>query len=84
MEWATLQYSRARVESAGDELVNPHTRPALLEETLQVINNWRACHYYPLNVFQNGLRSKARQVDPHVLIAQRIKRLYSIKLYLNP
>ncbi len=48
-----------------------------------VISNWRSSHSFPLNTFQNGLRTKAKQVDRDSLIAQRIKRLSSIDSKLS-
>jgi ppGpp synthetase/RelA/SpoT-type nucleotidyltranferase len=44
-----------------------------------VLNQWRAAHSYPLNIFQNNLRKSARKLDSHALIAQRIKRLFSVR-----
>lgn len=53
------------------------------ERALVVINNWRSSHNFPLNTFQNGLRQRAKQVDSKGLVAQRIKRLASIKAKLE-
>jgi hypothetical protein len=55
-------------------------------EAMNVINNFRAVHGHPLNTFQTTLRIKGRQIDPDVIVAQRIKRLSSItgKLYRYP
>lgn len=53
------------------------------DHALQVVNNWRSSHNFPLNTFQCTLRRKARQVDPRSLIAQRIKRISSIELKLR-
>lgn len=45
---------------------------------VEVINNWRASHGYPLNAIQMNLRTTARRFDDSTLVAQRIKRLVSI------
>ncbi|HEX8387863.1 MAG TPA: RelA/SpoT domain-containing protein [Sphingomonas sp.] len=45
---------------------------------LGIINNWRASHSYPLNIFQFTLRRKARRFERDAIVAQRIKRLESI------
>jgi ppGpp synthetase/RelA/SpoT-type nucleotidyltranferase len=50
---------------------------------LNVVNNWRSCHAFPLNTMQMGLRRIARQIDDSPLVAQRIKRLSSIELKLR-
>jgi ppGpp synthetase/RelA/SpoT-type nucleotidyltranferase len=52
-------------------------------KSLLVINNFRSSHSYPLTIFQMTLRRYARKVDASPLIAQRIKRLSSIKLKLE-
>ncbi len=83
MAWATRQYLISEVNQAGRMLVNPLATPAELDHALTVINNWRSCHSYPLNILQNGLRQRAKQADPNRLIAQRIKRIASIKLKLS-
>ena len=50
---------------------------------LQVLNNWRAIHGYPLNNFQNRLRWCAKLVDKDAVISQRIKRVPSIMAKLS-
>ena len=82
--WATLQYSKKRVNAAGAALAkwDSGDRSDLNGwiTGLDVINNWRAVHAFPLNTFQSTLRRKGRQIDPVILVAQRIKRLSSISL----
>jgi hypothetical protein len=56
---------------------------AEFDEALDVINNWRSSHSFPLNTFQTGLRKKARGLDSTALVAQRLKRLSSIELKLE-
>jgi ppGpp synthetase/RelA/SpoT-type nucleotidyltranferase len=48
-----------------------------------VINNWRSSHAFPLNALHVTLRGRAKKVDPHVLTAQRLKRLSSIDAKLR-
>ena len=83
MAWATPQYKKSRVNAAGATLIDPKASEDALEKALEVINNWRSSHSYPLNTFQVTLRKKAKQIDSNCLIAQRIKRLSSIKLKLE-
>jgi hypothetical protein len=63
------------VDRAGQALVAGSATDA----DLDVINNWRSSHSFPLNTFQMNLRRKAIGVEPRNLIAQRLKRLTSIK-----
>ena len=69
------KYSRTQVNRAGRALVadDPDT------EVLEIVNNWRASHGIPLNAIQSDLRIAARRIDPNCLLAQRLKRLSSIK-----
>ncbi len=82
MAWATPEYSRDKVDAAGATLINRAATPIELEAALEIINNWRSSHSFPLNTLQVGLRDKTRQVDRRGLVAQRLKRLSSIELKL--
>jgi ppGpp synthetase/RelA/SpoT-type nucleotidyltranferase len=90
MRWTSPQHARGQVDWAGDILVKTDNEAdtwgdedwADYERALAIINNWRAAHHFPLNTFQVGLRRRAKQVDSTSLVAQRIKRLYSIRLKL--
>jgi ppGpp synthetase/RelA/SpoT-type nucleotidyltranferase len=81
--WAVPLHSKKQVNWAGATLVaqNPDVYDYL--RALEIINNWRSAHGHPLNTFQTTLRIKGRQVDPHVVVAQRIKRLSSIESKLD-
>lgn len=84
MEWAILQHSKKAVNRAGAYLVTANEYdPEKIEQMFDVISNWRACHNFPLNTFQTGLRRRARRFDPTCIVAQRIKRLSSIMLKLE-
>lgn len=73
--WALPASSRTRVDKAGQALATA----AATNEDLDVINNWRSSHSFPLNTFQVTLRRKASAIDGRSLVAQRIKRLTSIE-----
>jgi len=83
MTWVTRQNSKRTIDRAGEILVAGDRHRADVEAALEVINNWRSCHAFPLNTMQIGLRRLARQVDTQPIIAQRIKRLSSIVLKLQ-
>jgi Region found in RelA / SpoT proteins len=87
MAWASPKHSREEVNRAGKVLVSElysdledgdFITDAEWAHSLEVINNWRSCHGYPLNTFQLNLRKAARRIDGSSLIAQRTKRLSSI------
>lgn len=92
MPWTTPAHSKSRVDRAGAALVAdaPSSMPADLRieiyqrglAALDVVNNWRSSHSFPMNTFQTTLRRKARHVDSSALVAQRLKRLSSIEAKL--
>ena len=54
-------------------------------EALDIINNWRSAHSYPLLATRVTLTTRARKLDGRAIVAQRLKRLTSIqtKLWRN-
>ena len=85
MAWAKPWFTRHEVNWAGRSLVQIFSNDDLsdfawrdFERAMEIIDNWRACHGYPLNTFQINLRRAARRLDTTALIAQRTKRLSSI------
>jgi hypothetical protein len=77
------EYSRSEVNRAGEILIDPNATEQQREWALIVIDNWRTSHHFPLNTFQIRLRDVAKKINQDSLIAQRIKRLASIKLKLE-
>jgi (p)ppGpp synthase/HD superfamily hydrolase len=87
MAWAELKHSPQEINAAGKTFIRMLTQDhrswdigdsTTYNLAVNVINNWRACHGYPLNTFQINLRHAARRYDAEPLIAQRTKRLASI------
>lgn len=80
MAWAAPLFARKDVDAAGRKLAQLEFPVVDFEgrEALNVINNWRSSHSYPLNTFQMTLRRKARKIERDAIVAQRIKRLESI------
>jgi len=78
MNWVTLEYSKGQVDAAGNLLASGEGSVEERNQALEVVNNWRAAHSFPLNTIQVGLRRLARGADEHALIAQRLKRVPSI------
>jgi ppGpp synthetase/RelA/SpoT-type nucleotidyltranferase len=93
MAWAIPQHSRNQVDKAGRFVTESPRDREFLNDTdnqqseyqkyLSIVNNWRSSHSYPLNTFQVTLRRKARIINNDAIIAQRIKRLDSIRLKLE-
>lgn len=74
--WITPQYSKRRVNRAGEALVEASAH-RLPQEDLRVFANWRSSHAFPLNTFQVYLRQRARSVCPDPVVSQRLKRTQS-------
>jgi Region found in RelA / SpoT proteins len=86
MKYAVPEYSKKDVNRAGVVLATYNLeRDDFLSITkpLDVINNWRSSHHFPLNTFQIGLRKKATFIDNNCVVTQRIKRLSSIQMKLQ-
>ena len=80
MAWVKPQFSIEEVDAAGRALVDSDEEPHLSrDEVLTIVNNWRSSHAFPLNTLQVSLRNKASEIDGAYLVAQRIKRLQSIR-----
>ena len=49
MAWVTPLYSKERVKKAGVTLFNDNATDEEYEDALQILNNWRSSHSYPVN-----------------------------------
>ena len=82
MAWAEPRYSRREVNEAGAYLLRFMRDSAgeadILEHAVNVVDNFRASHAFPMNTIQNNLRTRANEIDKESIVAQRLKRLSSI------
>lgn len=92
MAWAEPKYSKEEVNAAGKMLVRSANEDweawgldewAEYHTAIGIINNWRGSHGYPLNTFQMNLRNTCSRFEQDALIAQRVKRLSSIRHKLD-
>ena len=79
-KWIAPSYSRSDVDRAGRLLAqNGVFADALsIGQALDVINNWRSSHSFPLNTFQMTLRQRSVSICEKPIVAQRLKRVPSI------
>lgn len=75
--WKEVKYSRNEVNKAGDIVRKDNPTQEEMDFALQVIDNWRVAHAYPLHVFYMYLRRMAASRSD-VLVVERLKRLDSI------
>lgn len=79
MAWVKpKEYSKQEINRAGDVLINDNSSEEEREKALEILDNWRAIHSYPMHVFKIRLKNKSRNVDKNSLTAQRLKRVPAI------
>ncbi len=80
--YAFPQFKIVDVNTAGRVFATFDGNHEKLSEAINVIDNWRASHSYPLQSFYVTLKRRSCLVHKSALTAQRIKRLESIALKL--
>jgi ppGpp synthetase/RelA/SpoT-type nucleotidyltranferase len=78
MTWAQLQYTKKEVNEAGYNLIHSRYGSKEFDKAVEITDNFRASHAFPLNTLQTNLRRHSNIVDPECVIAQRLKRISSI------
>lgn len=77
--WQANTFSNKEINEAGNILLNGDAEPvSKYLKALNTIESWRASHAYPLLVFQNYLRQRAKEIDTQAIVAQRLKKRSSI------
>ena len=71
-------YSKSKLDWAGKILTDTKPSSEDLKLAWSMLNNWRACHDYPINTFQSTLRKRLKKVDTSSIVAQRLKRMPAI------
>ena len=95
MSWTEPKYTPRQVNVAGKAVARffgneddsqTDEEWEAVDGHLEVVNNFRVSHNYPLTIFQQNLLDSARRFETDPLVAQRIKRLSSIwrKLIAHP
>ncbi|WP_457406800.1 RelA/SpoT domain-containing protein [Pseudomonas sp. TE24901] len=83
MAWVKPAYSKERVKKAGMALISDTADFDEIDQALEVLNNWRSIHSYPVNTFQASLRAKLNKLNLEATVAQRLKRIPSILAKLH-
>lgn len=71
-------YSKSKVDWAGDILISETSSSEEKEIALEILDNWRAIHRYPMHIFKKRLKRVSEKIDEESLAVQRLKRLPSI------
>lgn len=82
-KYEDVKYTKNQVKKAGKAFVSSNSEEKEKERALMIINNWRAAHAFPLQIIYMHVKKTAGE---RAIVAQRLKRLYSItqKLYRFP
>jgi hypothetical protein len=83
MTWGARVHSKGAIDRAGEALIGLAQDDPGREEQIAIVDNWRSCHGYPLQVVKMTLLRRARKIDANALIAQRLKRRPSIEIKLR-
>lgn len=83
MSWIQRAFSKGDIDRAGRALIELPKDAPERDEAITIIDNWRSCHAYPLQVIKMTLLHRAKKVDRRALIAQRLKRRPSIEIKLR-
>jgi hypothetical protein len=78
MKWIDPQYSKKKVKRAGESLVSPDSDADQIDQSMEVLSNWRASHAYPMHAILIFLRRKSSKTDSRSIVVQRLKRTPSI------
>lgn len=79
-KWVAPAFSRGEVNRAGSLLARNGVDADVLAigHALDVVNNWRSSHSFPLNALQIALRQRSAWISEASIVAQRLKRVPSI------
>ncbi len=78
MAWEKLKYAKSDINRAGAILIDESSSEEDKNRALEVLDNWRAVHSYPMHIFQMRLKNKSQKIDTNSLTAQRLKRVPAI------
>ncbi|USN47505.1 MAG: RelA/SpoT domain-containing protein [Pseudobdellovibrionaceae bacterium] len=81
-----IRFSKSRIDKAGEILKSKkEINKQSLNESFEVLSNWRAYHVASLEASAKILRARAKKISKHgnAIVAQRLKRTPSILLKLK-
>jgi hypothetical protein len=88
MIFSEPRHSRETVNESGEYLVSVDSADKepnydKLNEAINIIDNWRTSHAFPLRTIRYGIERNAKRIVPNSITVQRLKRLFSIDLKLR-
>ena len=75
--WKVPEFTKRQINDAGTTIRTFPSESHEYKGALQIIDNWRSAHAYPMHVFYMNMRRKAGSRED-ILVAERLKRMESI------
>lgn len=75
--WKKPEFSKRQINNAGLTIINPNVTLDEYIAALDIVDNWRAAHAYPMNTFAVNLKRQVSDIDG-AMVVQRLKRLDTI------
>jgi len=84
MAWAEPKgHTKGEINFAGEMLSNLDSSEDEITKAIEILDNWRAIHGYPMHVFKIRLKKYSEIVDKRAISVQRLKRVPSIIIKLR-
>lgn len=83
MKMNKLDYSKSKIDKAGEMLKSAVISDDERIKSLKVLSSWRTAHALPLDTFAKILKLRAAKVNASFTVAQRLKRTPSVLLKLK-
>lgn len=80
MPWVHPNFDETTVNRAGETI---RQNKPIDSNSINVVNNWRLAHAFPLNTIKASLRNNCHRVDDRATVVSRIKRFSSIRQKLR-
>ncbi|MDP2673143.1 MAG: (p)ppGpp synthetase, partial [Nanoarchaeota archaeon] len=71
-------HGKSKVDWAGDILIDNKSSKEDINKSLEILDNWRAIHRYPMHIFKRRLKGISEKMSSDALAVQRLKRLPSV------
>ncbi|MEK6920303.1 MAG: RelA/SpoT domain-containing protein [Nanoarchaeota archaeon] len=79
MAWVKPKgYTVGTINYAGEILSKDTSSEEETNKAIEILDNWRAVHSYPMHIFKKRLKDKSQIIDKNSLIVQRFKRVPAI------
>ncbi len=80
MKWVKPEnYTRKKTDKSGDLLSKGKLPTNMdLQELINIFNNWRSSHAYPMHIMMMTIKNTARSITDNAICFQRLKRVSSI------